>query len=125
MKHLDLLGTPLKSEFLFELLETYDVQNERLYFSHKIRRKAVWVRFDEEAFTEATLVAEPWAEPFLCFFEALAFALCVVFDLVLLEVVDHEVVRVGVGEVDATDCGAGVHGAGLGEFDSGFLRGVE
>ena len=31
MKHLDLLGTPLKSEFLFELLETYDVQNERLY----------------------------------------------------------------------------------------------
>lgn len=26
MKHLDLLGTPLKSEFLFDLLETYDVQ---------------------------------------------------------------------------------------------------
>lgn len=26
MKHLDILGTPLKSEFLFDLLETYDVQ---------------------------------------------------------------------------------------------------
>nr|CAP48488.1 putative integron gene cassette protein [uncultured bacterium] len=26
MKHLDLLGTPIKSEFLFDLLETYDVQ---------------------------------------------------------------------------------------------------
>nr|CAP48508.1 putative integron gene cassette protein [uncultured bacterium] len=26
MKHLELLGTPLKSEFLFDLLETYDVQ---------------------------------------------------------------------------------------------------
>jgi len=26
MTHLDLLGTPLKSEFLFDLLETYDVQ---------------------------------------------------------------------------------------------------
>nr|CAP47552.1 putative integron gene cassette protein [uncultured bacterium] len=26
MKHLDLLGTPLKSEFLFDLLETYDIQ---------------------------------------------------------------------------------------------------
>jgi len=26
MKHLDLLGTPLKSDFLFDLLETYGVQ---------------------------------------------------------------------------------------------------
>jgi hypothetical protein len=26
MKHLDLLGTPLKSEFLFDLLETYDAR---------------------------------------------------------------------------------------------------
>ena len=26
MKHIELLGTPLKSEFLFDLLETYDVQ---------------------------------------------------------------------------------------------------
>lgn len=71
------------------------------------------------------LVSEPWAEPFFCFFDALIFALCVVFDLIFLDIIDHEVVRVGVGEVDATDCGAGVHGTGLGEFDPSLFSGVE
>ena len=66
------------------------------------------------------LVAEPWAEPLFAFFEGLAFAVGVVFDLVFLEVGDDEVVGVGVAEDESADGGTGVHGAGFGELDSGF-----
>ncbi len=70
-------------------------------------------------------VAEPWAEPFFGFVDGDAFALGVVFDLIFLKFADHEVVRLGVREVEAADGGARMHGAGLGEFDSDFFLRIE
>ena len=66
-------------------------------------------------------VAEPRSKPFFDIFDGHAFAGGVVLDLIFLEVVDLEVVGVGMGEVESADGGAGVHGLGLGEFDAGFF----
>ncbi len=49
-----------------------------------------------------TLIAKPRPEPFLDFIHRHFFPFGVIFDLVFLEIIDLEIVRVWMGEIDST-----------------------
>ena len=71
------------------------------------------------------IVVEVGAEPAFDFGDGHALALVVVGDLVAVDLAEGEVARLGVGEVEAADAGAGPHGEGLGDLHAGVGLDVE
>ena len=64
-------------------------------------------------------IPQPRAEPFLHGRDIHALAVGIVIELIFLEIGDHEIVAVRVGEIEAADGRAGVHGEGFREGHAG------
>src|SRR4051812_33920785 len=65
------------------------------------------------------------SQPFLRFFQAHAFPLCIVFQLVLTNLAQPEIMALRMRNIPSTDRSRGIHGQALRKLYADILRGTE